>query len=87
MYNAAASAVAARYGAKGIAYAVVSACSSSAHAIGQAFCLQSLDLPLDRRTLPLVSMTAEFAYTRGQRQRRRFGLTGDPGYELRLYQS
>jgi nodulation protein E len=37
MYNAAASAVAARYGAKGIAYAVVSACSSSAHAIGQAF--------------------------------------------------
>jgi nodulation protein E len=37
MYNASASAVAARYGAKGIAYAVVSACSSSAHAIGQAF--------------------------------------------------
>jgi nodulation protein E len=37
MYNAPASAVAARYGAKGIAYAVVSACSSSAHAIGQAF--------------------------------------------------
>ena len=37
MYNAPASAVAARYGAKGIAYAVVSACASSAHAIGQAF--------------------------------------------------
>ena len=37
MYNAPASAVAARYGAKGIAYAVVSACSSSAHAIGQSF--------------------------------------------------
>jgi len=37
MYNAAASAVSARFGAKGVAYAVVSACSSSAHAIGQAY--------------------------------------------------
>jgi len=37
MYNAAASAVSARFGAKGAAYAVVSACSSSAHAIGQAY--------------------------------------------------
>jgi nodulation protein E len=37
MYNAAASAVATRFGAKGPAYAVVSACASSAHAIGQAF--------------------------------------------------
>jgi len=37
MYNAAASAVATKYGAKGIAYAVVSACASSAHAIGHAF--------------------------------------------------
>jgi nodulation protein E len=37
MYNAPASAIASRYGAKGIAYAVVSACASSAHAIGQAF--------------------------------------------------
>lgn len=37
MYNAAASAVASRFGAKGLAYAVVSACASSAHAIGQAF--------------------------------------------------
>jgi nodulation protein E len=37
MYNAAASAVATRFGAKGLAYAVVSACASSAHAIGQAF--------------------------------------------------
>jgi nodulation protein E len=37
MYNAAASAVAARFGARGLAYAVVSACASSAHAIGQAF--------------------------------------------------
>jgi nodulation protein E len=36
MYNAAASAVAARHNARGIAYAVVSACASSAHAIGQA---------------------------------------------------
>ncbi len=49
MYNASASAVAARYGAKGIAYAVVSACSSSAHAIGQAFdaiCLGRADVML-----------------------------------------
>jgi nodulation protein E len=37
MYNAAASAVAARHRARGAAYAVVSACASSAHAIGQAF--------------------------------------------------
>jgi len=37
MYNAAASAVAAKYGARGIAYAVVSAYASSAHALGQAF--------------------------------------------------
>ena len=37
MYNAAASAVATRFGAKGLAYAVVSACASSAHAIGLAF--------------------------------------------------
>jgi nodulation protein E len=37
MYNAAASAVATRFGAKGPAYAVVSACASGAHAIGQAF--------------------------------------------------
>ena len=37
MYNAAASALATRFGAKGIAYSVVSACASSAHAIGQAF--------------------------------------------------
>jgi nodulation protein E len=37
MYNAAASAVAARHNARGIAYAVVSACASSAHAIGQAY--------------------------------------------------
>jgi nodulation protein E len=37
MYNAAASALAAKYGARGIAYAVVSACASSAHALGQAF--------------------------------------------------
>lgn len=37
MYNAAASAVSTRFGAKGISYAVVSACSSSAHAIGLAF--------------------------------------------------
>ena len=37
MYNAAASVVATRFGAKGLAYAVVSACASSAHAIGQAF--------------------------------------------------
>jgi nodulation protein E len=37
MYNAAASAVSTHFGAKGPAYAVVSACASSAHAIGQAF--------------------------------------------------
>ena len=37
MYNAAASAIATKFGAKGLAYAVVSACASSAHAIGQAF--------------------------------------------------
>ena len=37
MYNAAASAVTTRFGARGPAYAVVSACASSAHAIGQAF--------------------------------------------------
>jgi nodulation protein E len=37
MYNAAASAVAARHHARGVAYATVSACASSAHAIGQAF--------------------------------------------------
>jgi beta-ketoacyl-acyl-carrier-protein synthase II len=37
MYNAAASAVSARFGAKGPAYTPVSACASSAHAIGQAF--------------------------------------------------
>src|SRR5260221_596726 len=37
MYNAAASALAAKYGARGIAYAVVSACASSAPALGQAF--------------------------------------------------
>jgi nodulation protein E len=37
MYNAAASAVSTRFGARGVAYAVVSACASSAHAIGQAF--------------------------------------------------
>src|SRR5258708_40375228 len=37
MYNAAARAVAARHNARGIAYAVVSACASSAHAIGQAY--------------------------------------------------
>lgn len=37
MYNAAASAVAAHFGAKGISYAPVSACASSAHAIGLAF--------------------------------------------------
>ena len=37
MYNAAASAVATRFGAKGVAYSVVSACASGAHAIGQAF--------------------------------------------------
>ncbi len=37
MYNAAASAVSTRFGAKGPAYTPVSACASSAHAIGQAF--------------------------------------------------
>ncbi len=37
MYNAAASALAAKYGARGVAYAVVSACASSAHALGLAF--------------------------------------------------
>jgi beta-ketoacyl-acyl-carrier-protein synthase II len=36
MYNAAASAIAARYQARGVSYAVVSACASSAHAIGLA---------------------------------------------------
>jgi nodulation protein E len=36
MYNAATSAVSTRYGAKGVSYAVVSACASSAHAIGLA---------------------------------------------------
>ncbi len=36
MYNAASSAVSAKLGAKGIAYSVVSACASSAHAIGLA---------------------------------------------------
>ncbi|HKB81321.1 MAG TPA: beta-ketoacyl-[acyl-carrier-protein] synthase family protein, partial [Thermoanaerobaculia bacterium] len=37
MYNAAASAVSQHFGAKGPSYAPVSACASSAHAIGQAF--------------------------------------------------
>jgi nodulation protein E len=37
MYNAAASAVSTKHGARGASYAVVSACASSAHAIGQAF--------------------------------------------------
>jgi nodulation protein E len=36
MYNAAGSAVSARFGARGLSYAVVSACASSAHAIGLA---------------------------------------------------
>ena len=36
MYNAASSAVSTKYGAKGVAYSVVSACASSAHAIGLA---------------------------------------------------
>jgi nodulation protein E len=36
MYNAASSAVSNRFGAKGVAYSVVSACSSGAHAIGLA---------------------------------------------------
>lgn len=37
MYNAASSAVSTRFQAKGISYAVVSACASSAHAIGLAY--------------------------------------------------
>ena len=37
MYNAAASAVSTQFGAKGVAYTPVSACASSAHAVGQAF--------------------------------------------------
>ncbi|HSP15006.1 MAG TPA: beta-ketoacyl-[acyl-carrier-protein] synthase family protein [Thermoanaerobaculia bacterium] len=37
MYNAAASAISAKYQAKGVSYAVVSACASSAHAIGLAY--------------------------------------------------
>lgn len=37
MYNAAASAVSAHFGAKGVAYTPVSACASSAHAIGLAY--------------------------------------------------
>jgi nodulation protein E len=37
MYNAAASAVSSKYKAKGVSYAVVSACASSAHAIGLAY--------------------------------------------------
>ena len=37
MYNAAASAVCTHFGAKGLAYTPVSACASSAHAIGQAY--------------------------------------------------
>jgi nodulation protein E len=36
MYNAASSAISTKFGAKGIAYSVVSACASSAHAIGLA---------------------------------------------------
>lgn len=36
MYNAAASAVSAHAGARGVTYSVVSACASSAHAVGQA---------------------------------------------------
>src|SRR5688500_7255044 len=36
MYNAAAAAVSTKLGAKGLAYSVVSACASSAHAIGLA---------------------------------------------------
>jgi nodulation protein E len=36
MYNAASSAVSMKYGAKGVSYSVVSACASSAHAIGLA---------------------------------------------------
>jgi len=37
MYNAATSAVATKFGARGVAYAIVSACASSAHAIGLAY--------------------------------------------------
>lgn len=37
MYNAAASAISSRYQAKGVSYAVVSACASSAHALGLAY--------------------------------------------------
>jgi nodulation protein E len=37
MYNAAASAVSTKFAARGVSYAVVSACSSSAHAIGLAY--------------------------------------------------
>ena len=37
MYNAAASAISSRFQAKGVSYAVVSACASSAHAIGLAY--------------------------------------------------
>src|SRR5205814_3613226 len=37
MYNAAASAVSTKFCARGVAYAVVSACASSAHAIGLAY--------------------------------------------------
>ncbi len=37
MYNAATSAVSSKYQAKGVSYAIVSACASSAHAIGLAF--------------------------------------------------
>jgi nodulation protein E len=36
MYNAASAAVSAKFGAKGVSYSVVSACASSAHAIGLA---------------------------------------------------
>jgi nodulation protein E len=36
MYNAASSAISTKFGAKGVAYSVVSACASSAHAIGLA---------------------------------------------------
>jgi nodulation protein E len=37
MYNAASSAVSTQFGAKGVAYSIVSACASSAHAIGAAY--------------------------------------------------
>jgi nodulation protein E len=37
MYNAAASAISMKYQAKGVSYAVVSACASSAHALGLAY--------------------------------------------------